>query len=311
MTEETTIVAETVRLAVNVTPDPVDAGAKVTIRARAACDPSRDLRGQSLQFHDADGVLLGSAPFIQFDGRINETEPFEATAPLDLGEALWRVTLPSNEDDAPLESAQFGFVVQPQKLRLLVWDVPTAIVSGQTFAFKVGAKTSVAADLTGLSVEIVDHEGNRVAMANVTGDILPGTTGLHVADIEVAAPSIVGLHKWEARVAASDQSPAHGSASLSFGVRFVPEPECAVTVEATEIDGQTPIVGAHVVMHPYRALTDETGAARFHVPKGDYTVLVSKAKYEATNVKLAVADDVTTRTRLALEPPEDPDAHYV
>ena len=60
---------------------------------------------------------------------------------------------------------------------------------------------------------------------------------------------------------------AEGAAN---GMRVVSRPECLVTIEALDKESQTPLSGARVVMHPYRAVTDERGVAEVRVAKGAY-----------------------------------------
>jgi len=43
-----------------------------------------------------------------------------------------------------------------------------------------------------------------------------------------------------------------------------------VTVAAFDSATQTPINGAHVLLHPYRTSTDETGMAKIKVTRGRY-----------------------------------------
>jgi hypothetical protein len=80
-----------------------------------------------------------------------------------------------------------------------------------------------------------------------------------------------------------------------------------VTVEAFDGDTQTPIKGAQVLLHPYRALTDERGVAKVKVAKGRYTLFVSGFNYIGHERIIDVTSDVTTRAELAVEPEEEVD----
>ena len=51
----------------------------------------------------------------------------------------------------------------------------------------------------------------------------------------------------------------HAAGSSTFAVKVVTPPDYEVTVEAFDGQKQTPIKGANVLLHPYRALTDEMG----------------------------------------------------
>jgi hypothetical protein len=75
-----------------------------------------------------------------------------------------------------------------------------------------------------------------------------------------------------------------------------------VTVEAVDRESQIPVAGARVVMHPYKAVTDERGVAEVRVAKGSYRLFVSQMKYVTFGVPLDVTADVTTRAELDVEP---------
>ena len=93
-----------------------------------------------------------------------------------------------------------------------------------------------------------------------------------------------------------------------MGLKVVRPPNCEVTVEAIDREKQTPIKGARVVMHPYRATTGENGLAKLKVAEGRYDILVSASKYVPVNTVVEVTADVITRAELDVEPPlESPD----
>ncbi len=75
-------------------------------------------------------------------------------------------------------------------------------------------------------------------------------------------------------------------------------PDCEVTIEAFDKEKQTPIKDARVVMHPYRAVTDENGIARVKVTKGHYDIFVSAAKYVSIATSADVTADMITRAEL-------------
>ena len=89
------------------------------------------------------------------------------------------------------------------------------------------------------------------------------------------------------------------------------ELEEEVLIEAYDVDGETPIRGAQVVMHPYRTFTDETGTASMRVAGGDYIIMVSGSKYIPVKTEIKVAENITTRAHLMPEPPlPTPDDDY-
>jgi hypothetical protein len=154
----------------------------------------------------------------------------------------------------------------------------------------------------------VDSEGAQVGAANLGQDVWPGTETLYVAEVEAAAPPATGTHQWEVKVAASDAELPHAAGALAMTVRVVDPPDCEITVEAFDREQQAPIKGARVVMHPYRALTDENGVAKVKVTRGQYDILVSASKYLPVSTTVDVTADVTTRAELDVDHPwESPD----
>ena len=77
-----------------------------------------------------------------------------------------------------------------------------------------------------------------------------------------------------------------------------------MTVEVFDSETQKPIKGAHVLLHPYRAHTDENGVANAKVAKGRYKLVVSGFNYIAYEDIIDVAGDVRARAELVAEPEE-------
>jgi hypothetical protein len=75
-----------------------------------------------------------------------------------------------------------------------------------------------------------------------------------------------------------------------------------VTVETVDKISQSPLSGARVVMHPYRAVTDERGVAEVRVARGVYKLFVSQSRYLTFGLPVEVMADITTRAELDLEP---------
>jgi len=73
-------------------------------------------------------------------------------------------------------------------------------------------------------------------------------------------------------------------------------------VEAVDGGDQTPLSGARVVMHPYRAITDERGIAQVRVAKGAYRLFVSQTRYVTFGLPVEVEGDMTARAELYVEP---------
>jgi hypothetical protein len=157
-------------------------------------------------------------------------------------------------------------------------------------------------------LSILNREGSQACAATLGCDIWPGTDALYFAEVEAEAPLAVGDHQWEVRTNPWVSELPHEAGSCDVAVRIVSPPDCEVTVEAVDSDKQTPIKGARVVMHPYRALTDETGVAKVKVAKGRYDILVSGSKYVPVCTTVEVTADMITRAELDVEPSwESPD----
>ncbi len=73
-------------------------------------------------------------------------------------------------------------------------------------------------------------------------------------------------------------------------------------IEAVDEASQAPLTGARVVMHPYRAVTDERGVAEVRVAKGAYQLFVSQTRYVTFGQPIEVTADMTTRAALDVEP---------
>jgi hypothetical protein len=192
--------------------------------------------------------------------------------------------------------------VAPHTTDVVVWDIPSAVVAGERFRIKVGIKCSDECDLTKSDFEIHDHEGTRAATGTLTGELWPGTTGLYVAEVELEAPAAEGLYTWSVNMPGSDGEIPHAEGSTSFGVRVVSHPDYLVTVEAFDRESQQPLSAARVVMHPYKAVTDEHGRAEVRVAKGTYTLFVSQTRYLTFGLPIEVTADMTARAELDVEP---------
>ena len=207
--------------------------------------------------------------------------------------------------ESPLPNSESGSesTVEPHDVNVVAWDIPTAIVVGEKFRIKVGIKCAHECDLGNTGFAVYDHEETQLAAGTLPAERWPGTTGLHVAEVEVEAPAAEGLYTWSVkRPSRMDGEVAHAAESISFGVRVVASPEYLVTVEAVDQSDQAPLSGARIVMHPYRAVTDERGIAKVRVAKGAYKLFVSQTRYVTFGLPVEVDADMTARAELYVEP---------
>jgi hypothetical protein len=296
--------------AIEVAPREVDAGAELTVAVRVACPQGCDLSGGRVSIRDRDGVELASAELTERDGDDYVTCAVALRAPLTAGEHVCRAVLAAAEKDGVRHeevSTEFSIVALAHAASVNVWGLPSAIAAGERFGFKVGIKCSAGCKLAGRPLRVIDHDGAPVATASLREDVWPGTSALHFAEVEAQAPPTPGDYQWQVEAPGSDAGAPHAAGSCTFAVKVVQPPDHEVTVQAFDSERQTPIKGAHVLLHPYRALTDARGVAKVKAAKGRYTLYVSGFNYIGHESIIDVAGDVTARAELMAEPEEDVD----
>ena len=152
-------------------------------------------------------------------------------------------------------------------------------------------------------MSLFDNAGAPAATVRLGNDIWPGTEALYFAEVEASAPLEAGSHPWVAKIAGWDADMPHAPGSFPLVVRVVPAPDCEVTVRAVDREHQTPIKGARVVMHPYRAVTGDDGIARVRVARGQYDILVSGSHYMPACASVEVSADMITSAELDADQP--------
>ncbi len=290
---------------VEATASEVDAGAELTLRAFVSCPHGCDLRGQSVSIRNQDGAELVSGELMELDGGAHVTSALVLRAPLEAGEHIYRAVLAAHEKDGVAHeetSTAFSFATTAHATRVNVWGLPSAIAAGERFGLKVGIKCSAGCKLTGRPLRIFDHDGAQVGSASLLDDIWPGTTALYFSEVEAQAPLKTGDYEWEVHTPASERGVPHAAGSFTFTVKVVNSPDCEVTVAAVDSATHTPIIGAHVLLHPYRTSTDATGIAKVKVTSGRYKLFVSGFNYIPYAGHIDVAGNVTMRVELAVEP---------
>ncbi len=291
--------------AVEVSPGEVDAGTELTVVCPVSFPGGCDLSGRSVSNRDRDEAQLARAEVTELDGDAYVTSALVLRTPLEAGERVCRAVLAAQEKDGVLHeetSTEFSFVAKPHAARVNVWGMPSAIAARERFRLKVGIKCSAGCNLAGRPFDILDHEGAKVGAGSLLDGVWPGTSALYFAELEAEAPRATGDYQWRVETPVSDSGLPHAAASFAFAVKIVSPPDHEVTVEAFDGETHAPITGAHVLLHPYRALTDGRGVAKVKVAKGRYNLFVSGFNYIAHQGIIDVTDDVTTRAELAAEP---------
>jgi hypothetical protein len=302
---------------VEVSPDEADAGADITLAVHVTSPGNDGLREPRVSIRNHEGAELAQAKLTESDdddGDGYASDDIVLAAPRTAGEHVYRAVVLAAAKDGTLHeqaSTDVRFVVTAHATELNVWDMPSTVVAGGRFRFMIGVRCSAGCCLAGQELSIVDQDNAQRGVANLGRDVWPETDALYVAEIKGEAPSAAGAHQWEIRTTAWDCELPHAAGSLALSVRVVNPPDCEVTVEAVDRENQTPIKGARVIMHPYRAVTDENGIARVKVTKGQYDILVSAYKYLAASTSTEVTADMVTRAELEVDPPwvspdEDP-----
>ena len=292
-------------IALEVSPDTVDAGAEMSLRARVSCSPPCDFTGHSLLVKDDAGADAGTLELTDLDDEENAIGAVALKAPLKTGDHVWSILSPAvvqNGVSYEEASKPISFTVKPHTTRVLAWDAPATVVAGERFTIRIGIKCSSECVFADKGFEVYDHEGAKVAAGALSDDIWPGTSGLYFATVELKAPSAAGLYQWSVKSAGKDLERPHAEGAAEFSLRVVPAPECLIKVEAVDKASQEPLAGAHVALHPYKAMTDELGRAEMRVAKGGYNLFVAKARYVTLGRPVEVAADMTARAELDLEP---------
>lgn len=287
-------------IAVEILTRDIDVGSEVWLTASISCGESRDLSGAMLVIKDHEGKEVATAA-VAYDGYANRTERITVTAPATPGNYEWTATVPAFEtdtDEYAETSAPIHLEVNVYNTHVLVWDIPPTIVASETFRLKVGMRSSSGGSVAGRAGSVVDHNGSEVAAFAVGDETRPGTDALYFAELALQAPAETDQYEWRVTVPASDDQPPHREGSATFKLRVVPRPDSLVTIEVVERENETPIKGCTVVMHPYRALTDERGVAQLRVPNGTYSVVVSGKRHIAARRTLEVQGDTNSRAAL-------------
>jgi hypothetical protein len=289
------------RVNVEVSPSEVDAGADLNVKL--SCVPAGALRGRTLSIKDENGALVGGVDVTHAEAQPDDVLEVLVKAPIRPGPHTWLATHAASAQpgDSPEEiAAPFSFTVKPHATRIVVWDVPSAIESGQKVGIKVGVKCACECRPDDWAIEVRDHDKKTLATARLNVEPWPGTDALYVAELELTAPDAEGLYQWEARFPATGLS-THGECTAGFGVRVVMPAECRLTVVAVDMESRAPVSGAKVVVHPYRTRTDEHGVAELKVPKGKFRLFVSGRNYLPFRSDGEATKEVTIRAELAAD----------
>ncbi len=262
-------VPEAARVVVWDVPAVIEHGKRFTVRIGVTCSFARRSDGWRIEVRDHEGGIRATAT---------------------VGEEPWPGT------DA-LYHAEVALVA-PEAEGLYAWEA--TVVTGATGD---GSATGGVAEPGGVA-----ETGGEVkpgGVASTGGAVEPSrvvTTGGAaepngaMATGGAAEPS--GAVEPDGAADPGGAADPHTGGRARFGVRVVPAPACRVTVVALDAASRTPVEGARVVAHPYRAVTDERGMAELQVPAGEYRLFVSGRGCIPFRFDGAVTADTTIRAEL-------------
>jgi hypothetical protein len=273
------------------------------MKVRLVCDPPDKCVGRVAEIRDESGKTAVAAELETFEGNASETDWFTVKVPDEPGDYTWSAVV-SFPGETPSETTtQIHFTVRAHEMNLVIWDVPSAVVTGETFLVHVGMKCSSTCALAGHAFEVLDATGTIVASGRLREDAWPRTQALHFAQVELQAPEATGRQEWTIRVTESCDRLPHAAACATFGLVFVSPPECLLAVEAIDRETRQPITDARIVVHPYRTVADTQGRGQIRLPRGEYTLFVARRNYLPTRLPVAVTEDLRVTAELMLEPP--------
>jgi hypothetical protein len=293
-------------------PAEVAVGADFVLPVRVSCPAGCDLSGIAVEVTAPDGAAAIFAP-APGSADIAAARDIALKAPLRVGDHVWRLACAAHQTGGALHEASTVPVTvrtRPHETSLAVWAIPSPVVAGQSFAVKVGAKSTTGSDLKGMRIAVCDEAGVVLAAGALGDTPWPGTSALYWTELDLVAPAEAGIFTWSVKFDAAELALPHHGSSSRFSIAIVSAPEHRLTVKVVEQDTATPIENAQVRLGAYRAATGASGIAELMMPKGSFDLNVWKSGYEAPTTSIAIEADVTVEITVAAVPEENPDAAW-
>ena len=283
-------------LVVTASPEQVEPFGEIILTARLETPEPMDVEGEVV-FYDASGAEAGRAALAGRYAPEPLTAKLERMAPSEPGSQTWTARLES--DDCDCEEAEFTVTIAPHPISVTVWDIPSAIEQGITFPMTIGLKCPCGCEVKGWSFRLLNGEGQEIAAGTVGDEPWPGTTSLFYTCIDLDAPSVEGHHEWAVVALPPEEAEVpHAERKLVVHLNVTRAPEVTLRIEAFDAATNAPVPKAKVVVHPYRGWTNEEGVAEVRLPKGAYTVFVSRAPYFAFKSNGEITEDMTLRAEM-------------
>jgi hypothetical protein len=196
-------------------------------------------------------------------------------------------------------------VTDQNTISLAVWDVPMPVVAGETFAVKIGAKSTSKRKLAGCRVEVSDAAGAVVASGQLGEAPLAGTEALYWTALDVPAPVKQQAAEYTVRLVPDD------AIATRFSVATAAKPEHRLSVTITERDTAEALGDVEIRLGPFHARTDKTGHAELRLCQGDYQLQLWRTAHIAAPQPLSIKGDLNLELKMVHVPEEHPDARWV
>lgn len=281
------------RLVVTVTPEQVEPFGEIILTARVETPEPMNVTGEVV-FYDATGEEAGRATLTDRMDSQPLTARLERMAPSEPGSQTWTARLES--EDCECEEVEYTVTIAPHPISVTVWDIPPAIEQGITFPMTIGLKCPCGCEAKGWSFRLLNGEGQEIRAGMVGQEPWPGTTSLFYTCLDLDAPATEGRHEWTVvALPPEDAAIPHGERRMKVHLNVTRAPEVTLRIEAVDAITNAPVPKARVVVHPYRSWTNEDGIAEVRLPKGAYTVFVSRSPYFAFKSSGEITEDTTLK----------------
>jgi hypothetical protein len=298
---------------VEATPATVPAGDRLRLKAFMTTSLRLDLSGHTVRLLDED-ELRGELVLESLGAGIYESAELELDAPVVPGEHQWDARL-EVEADSGKPSLKLAtpvvYTVAAHRIVVSAFKIPTAIPLGESFEVVIGAKCTSGCTLAGQRIIMHSGEDSKPVTITLGNDLWPDTEALYFSVAQLRAGETEGQVPWEVQLEPEGLPVPHEAEPVSFMARYVPAPEHELRVEVFDSERQTPVKGASVVVHPFRAITDDEGVALIKVPTGEHRLFVSGFQYYPFRSAIRVDGDAAIRADLLWEAEEEIyDQHY-
>jgi hypothetical protein len=291
-------------------PQSVDAGSEISFSVSAKWPEGFGPEGTTYLVRDGKRTILSAGlPNPAEDGSVALT----LAAPEEIGEHRWTLVVScasKTKGERAEGSLPLTFTTIPHATSLAVWDTPSPVVRGRSFAVKVGAKCTASCHMGGKTIEIHDEAGTLMGTGALGNETWEKTASLYWTSVPLKAPRKLGPHSWTVSFSPAELKLPHAGTVSRFSFVTVVEPAHSVTVKIVDKQTKTPISGAQVRLGLYRAVTDEKGSAMIAAPRGEFPLIVTRAGYKETERSIQVSKDVSVRIGAEPLPEEDLFAHW-